>query len=532
MKRQIGIFALISLLVTAPVMAADTIGRVIFASGDVVAENNGATRALRRGAFIQQGDTIITSKRSRSQIRMKDGALFAVRPSSSMRFDQYAYDARTTSGNSLLNLIKGGFRTISGLVGKHSRQNYRVRTSVATIGVRGTHYGLTLCQQNDCVQNNGNEVKDGLYGSVVDGEIFTRNDAGEFTFANDEFFHIAGNDVEPRSLLRPPGVIFEMAKARHRQKKVEQVKAELKRSAVVQNVIEHKQDYIRSSIEQAVFEAGQDANNNVNVVAANPGETATFSFFSGTSDTTITPIASKVTADGTNANHIVLNAANSTTFIPVLINQTAAVTRTLAIADAAAADVGSILVGSDKIGWGRWNVNYLAAQNATPQPHQGALHYAFSTNTTSATELMALASMSVSKNYTSMAGTRATDLAGGTATDFANVQMSADFGAGNLNYELITNVSGIEYSASGTDTVGNVLNNGINLTDTTSLSGTSNTGTGKASLSFVGPQADAAISSYSVTHNSAQIPDGTSTANAVNGSVIMVDGASTVIPLN
>lgn len=46
-------------------------------------------------------------------------------------------------------LVKGGFRSVSGLIGKVNQDNYRVSTPVATIGIRGTRYSARLCQ-GDC----------------------------------------------------------------------------------------------------------------------------------------------------------------------------------------------------------------------------------------------------------------------------------------------------------------------------------------------------------------------------------------------
>ena len=50
------------------------------------------------------------------------------------------------SSRAFFRLVKGGFRTVSGLIGKASQDDYRVNTPVATIGIRGTRYGVRICQ--------------------------------------------------------------------------------------------------------------------------------------------------------------------------------------------------------------------------------------------------------------------------------------------------------------------------------------------------------------------------------------------------
>ena len=49
-------------------------------------------------------------------------------------------DAIIADGTLLFNFIRGGMRTVSGAIGKVNRNNYRVQTPVATIGIRGTSY--------------------------------------------------------------------------------------------------------------------------------------------------------------------------------------------------------------------------------------------------------------------------------------------------------------------------------------------------------------------------------------------------------
>lgn len=53
------------------------------------------------------------------------------------------------TSRAFFRLVKGGFRSVSGLIGKVNQDDYRVSTPVATIGIRGTRYGARLCQ-GDC----------------------------------------------------------------------------------------------------------------------------------------------------------------------------------------------------------------------------------------------------------------------------------------------------------------------------------------------------------------------------------------------
>jgi hypothetical protein len=49
----------------------------------------------------------------------------------------------------LLDLVKGGMRAVTGAIAQRRPEAYKVRTPVATLGVRGTEYYLRICEQ-DC----------------------------------------------------------------------------------------------------------------------------------------------------------------------------------------------------------------------------------------------------------------------------------------------------------------------------------------------------------------------------------------------
>src|SRR5205807_7428942 len=71
--------------------------------------------------------------RSKAQLRMEDDSIFAIPADTSFRIDQF--QKATGAGTAIFSLIKGGFRTITGLIGKVSGDTYRVNARVATMGV-------------------------------------------------------------------------------------------------------------------------------------------------------------------------------------------------------------------------------------------------------------------------------------------------------------------------------------------------------------------------------------------------------------
>jgi hypothetical protein len=85
----------------------------------------------------------VNTQQGRAQLRFQDGAFMSLQPETSFKVEQFRF-VENGGGNDgiVMNLLKGGMRTITGLIGRANRQNYRFRTDVATIGIRGTEYAV------------------------------------------------------------------------------------------------------------------------------------------------------------------------------------------------------------------------------------------------------------------------------------------------------------------------------------------------------------------------------------------------------
>jgi hypothetical protein len=131
---------------------AETAGKVSFVTGNVTATTpDGQSRALRRGDAINGGDRIET-RGGRLQIRFTDGGFVALQPNTVFGVDQYLYANKAPEETSLFfSLLRGGMRTITGAIGKVNKQSYKVRTPVATIGIRGTGYRATTTDNRTLV---------------------------------------------------------------------------------------------------------------------------------------------------------------------------------------------------------------------------------------------------------------------------------------------------------------------------------------------------------------------------------------------
>ena len=143
-------FVLVTVL-AGPVLAqvSDSSGMVVASRGEVIALSNGGSRELKQGDFIYVNDEIMTTNRSFVVLQFEDGAKVTVRPDSTLIIEQYLYNG-DAGDEAELNLVSGGLRVITGAMAKNNPENYKVRTPVALMGVRGTEFSVILCGENVC----------------------------------------------------------------------------------------------------------------------------------------------------------------------------------------------------------------------------------------------------------------------------------------------------------------------------------------------------------------------------------------------
>ena len=127
-----------------------------------VTRANGSQSLLTRGSSLQQGETIHTARNSTVRLRFGDGGESVMRPESSLVVKEFRYAKETPKEDSMVvQLIKGGLRSLTGLIGKRGNSNaYQLQVSTATIGIRGTDFSARLCQQ-DCAQAPQSNIRNG-----------------------------------------------------------------------------------------------------------------------------------------------------------------------------------------------------------------------------------------------------------------------------------------------------------------------------------------------------------------------------------
>lgn len=197
---------------------AQPVGRLLVAVGDVTVQRGGRNLSLTTGAEVFSGDTVTVGDTSNAQIGFTDSAIVALRSKSVFRIDEYTFDRNNESSLSkaVLSLLRGGLRTVTGAIGGTNHEGYRMRAQSATVGIRGTHYTLVVCQQ-DCTNGDGTLALDGTYGGVLEGRVALTNAAGEREFGIDEYFYVADANTLPQQLISRPGFLRDRLDARARR---------------------------------------------------------------------------------------------------------------------------------------------------------------------------------------------------------------------------------------------------------------------------------------------------------------------------
>jgi hypothetical protein len=138
-----------------------------------VKDLNGNTQVLQINSEVYEGDRISTGQNSNLFIAMDDGAEIYLKEDSVVKISEYiitpGFDENSSS---ILDLIRGGLRKITGLIGASALSNYQLQTGLATIGIRGTEYVIKLCKLDDCSQTvSRNDPDAKLHAVVLEGII-------------------------------------------------------------------------------------------------------------------------------------------------------------------------------------------------------------------------------------------------------------------------------------------------------------------------------------------------------------------------
>ena len=233
--------------------AAQVAGTIVQLSGPLLAKKaDGVVRILSMRSEVESGDTLVTEKNTYAMVKFIDNSEITLKPSTTFKVENFSYDAGKPDGdNASFNLVKGGLRSVTGLLGKRNKEKFAMKTPSATIGIRGTTFiaewvepseqavaareaylmastaalgdaypvqPLMLAQLNiplprTVAPNAGPILPPGLYVQVIDGLINVANKGGAQNFSAGQFGFTPTPTQPPAIIPKNPGLQFTLPQA-------------------------------------------------------------------------------------------------------------------------------------------------------------------------------------------------------------------------------------------------------------------------------------------------------------------------------
>ena len=113
------------------------------AKGNAQVKRAQAMIPIKNGMDVLKGDEIITSVQTRVQVMLNDDTVITIGPESSFSFLDYFFDGSKKS-TIQMQANRGFFRSVTGRIGKIAPEKFKVKTQLATIGIRGTDFSAQL----------------------------------------------------------------------------------------------------------------------------------------------------------------------------------------------------------------------------------------------------------------------------------------------------------------------------------------------------------------------------------------------------
>lgn len=236
------------LLAGGSAWAAQVVGVVAHLSGPLLDRKaDGSVKVLGPKSEVENGDTLVLEKNTYAQIRFVDNSEITLKPGTTFRIENFSYDAgKPEADSAAFDLVKGGLRSVTGLLGKRNKEKFSLKTPSATIGIRGTTFVAEYVPKPDAnamrINYNPSPLSEagprpdgaatrmprgadglaaaggqpaqvaglapGLHVSVSEGAIVVTNNGGALGFQAGQFGYVPGLNQAP--VLVPPnsGVQF------------------------------------------------------------------------------------------------------------------------------------------------------------------------------------------------------------------------------------------------------------------------------------------------------------------------------------
>ncbi|WP_340109502.1 FecR family protein [Pikeienuella sp. HZG-20] len=145
-SRSLALIMLGAVMTAAPVGALERAGQVSTVQQQAFQASGQVGFTVEKGADIFQQARVYTKQYGSIEIRLEDGTNLTVAPNASLVIDEYVFAGDAKPGVIALSLARGAIRMISG---RMPEDGVSIKTSVATIGVRGTTFWVNAISDEE-----------------------------------------------------------------------------------------------------------------------------------------------------------------------------------------------------------------------------------------------------------------------------------------------------------------------------------------------------------------------------------------------
>lgn len=193
------IWTIVFLCFALSALARERVGRVQGIHGSAHTSYEGKKdRKLSKGSPIFTDEKIVVPERSKVQVKFTDNSVLNLVSDSEYKVNQYSYRNKRSTDSYSGQLLRGGFRHLTGNIAKNNPSGFHVKTPNAVIGVRGTVIEAVITRKGE------------LFVGCESGLIYVLNTKGEILLGPSvkfQFLNVSSSSSAPEGLSSKPGAI-------------------------------------------------------------------------------------------------------------------------------------------------------------------------------------------------------------------------------------------------------------------------------------------------------------------------------------
>ena len=143
MRQLLSIKKILAISLFSSIVYAEKVGDITEQSGNGAISRQPQEFVAEVGSGVEFMDSLMTGN-GRMAVEFLDDSQIRITENSTVVIDQFVYDANPDNSKMALSFAKGTARFISGSIGKMKKENIKLKTNTATIGIRGTDFTVTV----------------------------------------------------------------------------------------------------------------------------------------------------------------------------------------------------------------------------------------------------------------------------------------------------------------------------------------------------------------------------------------------------